>query len=130
MIRYLEISEVIHIHDAIMQSSGGLNGIRDQGGLESALILPKMEVFGQILYPTITEKAAVLGFALITNHPFLDGNKRIGHAVMEIFLVMNGYEIIAGIDEQETVILQIAAGNMNKETFTEWLKTKIKVMSA
>ena len=101
MIRYLDINEVVRIHDIIVESSGGLKGIRDQGGLESSLTLPKMEVFGEILYPTIQEKAAVMAFSLIANHPFLDGNKRIGHAVMEIFLVLNGFEVNASTDEQE-----------------------------
>ena len=122
---YLVMEEVVRIHDAILFASGGLNGIRDKGGLESALAQPQMEMFGEQLYPTIAEKAAILGFSLISNHPFLDGNKRIGHAAMEIFMLLNGYEIEASVDEQESIILQVAAGEMNKETFTGWVKSKI-----
>jgi len=59
---------------------------------------------------------------MIKNHPFLDGNKRIGHATMEVFLVLNGYEIQAGIDEQEKIILDVAAGNLNREEFAAWLQ--------
>jgi death-on-curing protein len=55
------------------------------------------------------EKASALGFALIKNHPFLDGNKRIGHAAMEVFLVLNGFEISAPVEEQEQIILQVAS---------------------
>ena len=70
---------------------------------------------GEDLYPTLVDKAAALGFSLILNHPFLDGNKRIGHAVMEVFLILNGYEISATVDEQEQVILALAAGRMSRE---------------
>ena len=122
---YLELEEVVRVHDEILVSSGGLNGTRDTGPLESALAQPQMEMFGEELYPTVAEKAAMLGFSLISNHPFLDGNKRIGHAAMEIFLLLNGYEMDASIDEQEAIILQVAGGETDKETFTEWVKTKI-----
>lgn len=123
--RYLEIEEVIQLHDAVLEQSGGLNGVRDRGALESALAHPYMEAFGQVLYATIYDKAAILGFLLITNHPFLDGNKRIGHAAMEAFLMLNGYEIEASVDEQETIILQVASGNCSKEDFTDWVRKNI-----
>lgn len=123
---YITLDQVIKLHRAILESSGGSQGIRDQGGLESALSQPKMEAFAQELYPTIAEKAAMLGFLLIANHPFIDGNKRIGHAAMEAFLMLNDHEIEADVDEQETIILQVAAGQMNKEYFTEWVKRVIK----
>ncbi|MEJ6481428.1 type II toxin-antitoxin system death-on-curing family toxin [Nostoc punctiforme UO1] len=67
------------------------------------------------LYPTIIEKASALGFSLIKNHPFLDGNKRTGHAAMEIFIVLNGMEIDALIEEQERVVLLLAAGDLGRE---------------
>lgn len=123
---YLELDDVISLHKKILSMSGGLEGIRDMGGLESALALPQMEAFGQELYTGVIEKSAILGFAIILNHPFMDGNKRIGHAVMETFMLLNGYEIDAEVDEQESIILQVAAGQMDKETFTEWVKSKSK----
>ena len=76
---------------------------------------------GEDLHPTIIEKASALGFSLIKNHPFLDGNKRTGHAAMEIFLVLNGMEIDASIEEQERVVLLLASGDLGREEFTEWL---------
>jgi death-on-curing protein len=81
-----------------------------------------MTFSGEDLYPTIIEKAAALGFSLIKNHPFVDGNKRIGHAAMEAFLILNGYEIDASVDEQERIILQLAAGELKRKAFTEWLR--------
>jgi death-on-curing protein len=73
----------------------------------------------------IVEKAAALGFSLISNHPFVDGNKRAGHAAMEVFLVLNGYEIDASVDEQEQIILQLAAGKLERKAFTEWLRIHV-----
>ena len=90
--------------------------------LESALAQLRMTFGGEDLYPTLVEKAAALGYSLIANHPFVDGNKRTGHAAMEVFLMMNGWEIQASVDEQERVILQVAAGEMKREGFTEWLR--------
>ena len=93
--------------------------------LESALAQPHMTFAGNDLYPTVVEKAAALGFSLVSNHPFVDGNKRIGHAAMEVFLFLNGYEIDAPIDEQERVILQLAAGDLDRREFTDWLRTRM-----
>ena len=123
--RYLILSEVLELYRRVMEQSGGTMGIRDLGALESALAQPRMTFGDTELYPTIAEKAASLGFSLINNHPFVDGNKRTGHAAMEVFLVLNGYEIEASTDEQERVILQVASGEMRREAFTEWLRAHI-----
>ena len=80
---------------------------------------------GEDLYPALVEKAAAIGFSLVMNHPFIDGNKRIGHAAMETFLVLNGHEIDAPVDEQEDVILRLAAGDLGRAEFIEWLGARI-----
>jgi death-on-curing protein len=80
---------------------------------------------GQDLYPTLVEKAAALCFSLVLNPPFIDGNKRVGHFAMETFLVLNGQEIVADIDAQEQIILQLAAGQIEREEFTEWLRAHV-----
>jgi death-on-curing protein len=80
------------------------------------------------LYPSLPDKAAALGFSLIQNHPFLDGNKRTGHTAMETFLVLNGHEIKATVDEQQTVLLRVAASEMKREAFLEWLRDHIVPM--
>jgi len=100
-------------------------GVLNIAALESALAQPRMTFAGEDLYPTVVEKAGALGYALIQNHPFVDGNKRTGHAAMEVFLVLNGYEMRAGVDEQEQIILQVAAGERNREAFTEWLRSHV-----
>lgn len=104
-----------------MEKSGGLAGVRDMRALSSCIAQPGMTFDNVELYQTIFEKAAALGFSLISNHPFIDGNKRIGHAAMETFLVLNGYEITAGVDEQERLILSIASGEINRKQLNDWL---------
>ncbi|WP_017316445.1 type II toxin-antitoxin system death-on-curing family toxin [Mastigocladopsis repens] len=123
--RHLTIEEVLQIYHRIIEQSGGSAGISNLGGLESAIAQPQMTFGGEELYPTIVEKASALGFSLIKNHPFIDGNKRIGHAAMEVFLVLNGYEIDAGVDEQEQVILQVASGELGRDELTQWLRSRI-----
>ena len=124
--RYVTVNEVLEIYDRVMRQSGGAIGIRDLGALESAVAQPRMTFDGEELYPTIIEKASALGFSLIQNHPFVDGNKRAGHAAMDLFLVLNGHEIKATVDEQVITILQVAASEMVREAFTDWLRAHIK----
>lgn len=125
MIRHLTLGEVFELYRRVMDQAGGGAGLRDLGALEAALAQPRMTFGGEDLYPTLVDKAAALGFSLIPNHPFLDGNKRIGHAVMEVFLILNGYEISATVDEQEQVILALAAGRMSRELFAAWLNAHV-----
>lgn len=123
--RYLTLGEVLSLYWRIISTSGGTPGIRDWGALKSALAQPQMMFGGVELYPTITEKAAALCFSLVNNHPFVDGNKRTGHAAMEVFLILNGYELEATEEEQERIILQVASGEMDREAFSAWLSKHI-----
>src|SRR3990170_7055743 len=127
--RYLTVSEVLEIYSRVMQQSGGLVGIRDLGALESAVAQPRMTFSGTELYPTLIEKASALGYSLIQNHPFVDGNKRTGHAALEVFLFLNGHEIKASIDEQYEIVLKVAAGEIKREVFTTWLGEHTQVRS-
>ena len=125
MIQYLTLGHVLFLHQRLIEQTGGTSGILDQNTLESALAQPRMTFEGKELYPSLAEKAAALCYSLINNHPFVDGNKRIGHAAMEVFLVMNGYEIEAPIDEQEEIMLKLASSNMERSDFSDWLKDNI-----
>jgi death-on-curing protein len=125
MIRYVTLDEVLELHRLLLEQSGGGPGIRDLGMLESAVAQPAMTFGGQDLYASLADKAAALGFSLVMNHPFVDGNKRIGHAAMETFLVLNDLEIAAEVDEQERVILALAAGVMRREEFTTWVHSHV-----
>ncbi len=126
MIRYLTLEEVLQLHREVLEQSGGLDGTRDPNGLESAIVQPQMTFGGQDLYTSIAEKAAALGYSLVCNHPFLDGNKRIGHAAMEVFLFVNGWVLNAGLDEQEQIMLHLAAAEMKREDFIGWVQTHMQ----
>ncbi len=123
--RYLTVGEVLEIYSRVIEQSGGGVGIRDLGALESAVAQPRMTFNDEELYPTIVEKASALGYSLIQNHPFMDGNKRVGHAAMEVFLMLNGFEISAGVDENVEIILGVASGVISRELLTDWLRTYI-----
>jgi death-on-curing protein len=81
---------------------------------------------GVDLYPALVEKAAALCLSLVQGHPFVDGNKRVGHAAMETFLVLNGAEIDADVDDQERVMLDLAAGRVDRSQLSDWLRQQIK----
>ncbi len=98
------------MHELVVARSGGGSGVREIGGVESAVAQPQMTFGGADLYPSIADKAAAIAFSLVMNHPFVDGNKRIGHAAMETFLMLSGYHVEAGVDDQEQMFLNVAAG--------------------
>jgi death on curing protein len=119
--RYLMFAEVLYIHEQVLAQSGGHPGLRDLSALESALSQPKVSAGGVDAYPSLEEKAAALCYSLCLNHPFMDGNKRVAHAVMETFLIFNGKEIQASVSEQEQLMLGVAAGTVSREQLLEWL---------
>ena len=124
--RYLTLGEVVELHRLVLSVTGGAPGIRDLGALESAVVQPKATFGGTDLYPTLIEKAAALCFALVQGHPFIDGNKRAGHAAMETFLVLNGTEIAAPVAEEERLMLDLAAGRIGRDHLTNWLRQHVK----
>ena len=123
--RYLSFAEVLELHRLVVTPSGGAAGLRDLGALESALAQPRATFGGADLYPTLADKAAALGYSLALNHPFVDGNKRVAHAALETFLVLNGHELAAGVDDAERTMLALAAGALRREQFTAWIATHL-----
>ena len=119
--RYLTLGEVLDLDCRVIEQSGGADGVRDLGGVQSAVAQPLMTFGGDELYPTIECKATALCFSLVMNHPFVDGNKRIGHAAMETFFVMNGFALAADVDDAEKIILTLAAGELSREELLEWV---------
>ena len=128
--RYLTLGEVLDLHGRVIEQSGGAHGVRNLGGLESAVAQPQMTFGGDDLYPTIESKATALCFSLVMNHPFVDGNKRIGHAAMETFLVLNGFELIADVDSAEKIILTLAAGELAREELLNWVSSHLEPLPA
>jgi death on curing protein len=121
-VRYVTLAEVVELHRRLLQATGGAPGIRDLGALESAVLQPKATFGSADLYPTLIDKAAALCFALIQDHPSVDGNKRVGHAAMETFFILNGAEIDASVDDQERLILDLAAGRIDRAHLIDWLR--------
>jgi death-on-curing protein len=95
------------------------------GVLESAAAQPKAAFGGRDLHPTLIDKAGALGFALAQGHPFLDGNKRVAHAAMATFLLLNGADIEATVDEQERLMVDLASGRVSRTELVEWLREHI-----
>lgn len=123
---YITLGNALEIYTRIMAQSGGLVGVLNLNGLESALAQPRMTFDGKELYSTIIEKASALGFSLVMNHPFVDGNKRTGHAVMEMFLTLNGYKIEATTDEQVEMMVRVASGKTGRRELTDWLRANVR----
>ena len=124
--RYLSLGEIVGLHQALLDQTGGATGIHDLGGLESALAQPRATFGGGDLHSTLVQKAAALAFSLTLNHPFVDGNKRVAHAAMEVFLVLNGLELVGAVDEQERLMLDLADGQVTREQLTAWLEQHTK----
>ncbi|SRR6266487_1353600 len=119
---YLTTTEVIQLHDWVIQQSGGRPGVRDINLIDSAVHQPQATFAGQELNPTLVQKAAALGFSLVKNHGFIDGNKRIAHAATETFLVLNGFEVKAAVDDQEVIFQLLAGGTLSHGDFTAWVR--------
>lgn len=124
--RVLSKRQILMLHSMLVAQSGGADGLRDEGLLESAINTPLQTFGGQELYPTVLEKAARLGYGLIHNHPFLDGNKRIGTHAMLVFLDINNITLSYEDDDLIAAILGVASGEMDDSQLLEWLKTHIE----
>ena len=111
----------------VIEVSGGSQGVRDQGLLESAIYRPQASFGGHDLYPDLFSKAAALGHSLIKNHPFVDGNKRTGFESMRLFLRMNGFDLRMGEEQKFVFILSIASDpDINEHRIGEWLRLHSK----
>ena len=120
--KVLSKRQILMLHSMLMEQSGGMKRLRDEGLLDSAVNLPLQTFGGQELYPTILEKAARLGYGLIHNHPFVDGNKRIGTHAMLVFLDINNVVVSYEDEDLIATILRVASGDMDDLGLLEWLK--------
>ncbi len=125
MTRNLTLSQVLAMQRMIVNATGGQHGFKDFGGVDSAVAQPQMTFDGDDLYPSLTDKAAALGFSLIKNHGFTDGNKRIGYLAMRMFLRQNGFDRTGSADEWYEAIVALAGSEIGREEFTEWVKAHV-----
>ena len=123
--KILKKRQILLLHSALIAESGGSDGVRDEGLLDSAVNTPFQTFSGQDLYPTVLEKAVRLGFGLIRNHPFIDGNKRIGTHAMLVFLNLNSITLSYEDDELISTILSVASGEMDADGLLKWMQQHI-----
>lgn len=122
----LSREQILYLHSKLINATGGIDGIRDEGLLDSALQTPFQAFGGKELYPSVPQKAARLCYGLIKNHAFYDGNKRIGVYVMLVFLEINGIEIDCVNEELVSLGLGVASGEMKDKDIVAWILCHIK----
>lgn len=120
MIR-LSKEQVILLHKRLIETTGGSDGVRDAGMLDSALSNPFQSFGNEELYPSVQAKAAQLCFGIVKNHPMVDGNKRLGAHVMLVFLALNGYELSYTQQGLSDAILRLASGEIGAEDILRWI---------
>lgn len=118
---FFEYEQVIKLHSSLIAKTGGIDGIRDEELLDSALQTPFQTFGGNNLYPDVLDKASQLCYSLIENHPFVDGNKRIGVHLALLFLKLNNIELNYSQQELIDFGLGIASGKISKHGIKEWL---------
>jgi death on curing protein len=126
VIEYLSIEQVLAVHAFQIKRYGGSAGLRDRGALEAAIARPAMTFGGEDLYPESADKAAALMHSLVMNHPFVDGNKRVGAHATLLFLAANGFDPIFGPDDLTALTLALARGEVEAEALSIWFKQRIR----
>ena len=124
MTAYLSLEQILALHKAQIDEYGGAHGLREMGGLESAMALPQMTFGGEDLYKDVPDKAATLWHSLVMNHPFIDGNKRIGAMAAELFLGINGVDLLATNEQLVEITLATARGEMSAEALAIWIRQR------
>lgn len=122
----IELTDVLNIHNILIDKFGGTKGIRDNGLLESAINRPFATFDHKDLYATPSEKAAAILESILINHPFVDGNKRTGYVLMRIILLDNGLDVIAEQDEKYKLVISASTGDMRFEEIKNWIQARLK----
>ena len=122
---YVRADVLKNVQRRVIESYGGLQGVRDEGGLESAIARPRnLHEYGEIESPGAL--AAALAWAVVRNHPFVDGNKRAAFAGLQIFVTINGFTLDCSEVEETAMMLGIASGQIMEEQWTAWVEEKIR----
>ena len=119
--KVLTKQQILLLHRQLIEQTGGSDGIRDEGLLDSAMAAPFQSFDNADAYPSLQQKAARLCFGLVKNHPFVDGNKRIGAHAMLVFLAVNGVELTYTQPQLSDIILQVAADEKDYPDLLDWL---------
>jgi len=121
---YLSVAQLLRIHARQTEAFGGPAGLRDRGGLEAAAVRPQMTFGGEDLYRDLADKASALMHSIVRNHPFADGNKRVGAMAAELFLGTNGCDLLATDDEVVETTLAVARGDLSAEALAIWIRQR------
>jgi death-on-curing protein len=124
VIEYLSLEQVLALHAFQIRRYGDRAGLRDRGAVESAVARPQTTFGGEDLYPEMFDKAAALMHSLVMNHPFVDGNERVGAHAALLFLLANGCQPLFRPAELTEVTLNVARGQMEAEALAIWLKQR------
>ena len=125
--KILSKQQILFLHADLIKEFGGTGGIRDEKLLDSAISAPFQTFGGVELYPTLIEKAARLGYGLIKNHPFIDGNKRVGTHAMLIFLALNNFSLRYEDADLIEIILRVADNTFDYSDLLNWLKNHVEL---
>ena len=120
--QFLTLPEVLEIHRDQIARHGGMPGVRDLGLLQSALAMPSATFGGQFLHEDVDAMAAAYLFHLVQNHPFCDGNKRVGIVAALVFLLLNGRDFRAPEDDVASMVLRVASGKADKAAVTQFFR--------
>jgi death-on-curing protein len=124
---YLSLEQVLELHGLLTRRFGGSSALRDDNALEAAVARPRMTFGGEDLYADVEAKAAAIFDSLVANHPFVDGNKRTGAAVAELFLNLNGVDLVAEDEELVDITLAAARGEVGAEALAIWLRQRSRI---
>lgn len=125
-IAFLTLDEIVAIHRDQIERYGGSLGVRDWGLLQSANAMPAAAFGGQYLHTDLCEMAAAYLFHIVQNHPFIDGNKRIGAVAADVSLALNDQQLIAGQDDYAELVLSVARGETSKSAAAEFFRANTK----
>ena len=124
MTLYLSVVQLERLHQMQLQAFGGAAGLRDRGGLEAAAARPQMTFGGDDLYADLAAKAAALMHSIVMNHPFVDGNKRVGAMAAELMLMVNGQRLEAPDEALVDLAFAVARGEVSAEALAIWIRQR------
>jgi death on curing protein len=125
VIEYLSVAQILQLHAFQIARFGGAQGLRDRGALVAAVARPQLTFGGDDLYPDLAAKAAALIHSLVQNHPFVDGNKRVGAHAGLVFVRVNGFRLGISPAELTETVMAVARGELAAEALAIWIRQRL-----